>query len=63
MNLFFKYLVYLLFLGKLLRRRPIAQLFDGLKDRLENQIENRAMGAHNRTIVFDFEESKELDGV
>ena len=34
--------------------------FDGLKDRLENRMENRAMGAHNRTIVCDFEES---DGI
>ena len=44
----------------LFRRCPIAWLFDGLTDRLENRIENRAVGAHNWTIVCDFEQP---DGV
>ena len=39
-----------------LSRRPIAKLFDGLRDRREN----RAVGAHNRTIGCDFKES---DGI
>ena len=37
--------------------RPIARLFDGLTDWLENQTENQAVGAHNRTKVCDFEKS------
>ena len=42
-------------------RRPIARLFDGLTDRIEKiGRENRAVGAHNRTIGCDFKES---DGV
>ena len=35
---------------------PIARLFDGMTDQLENQ----SVGAHNWTIVCDTEE---LDGV
>ena len=37
--------------------RPIVRLFDGLTDRMENRRENRAMGAPNRIIGCDFEES------
>ena len=44
----------------MLSLRPIARLFDGLTDRLENRRENRAVGAHNWTIGCDFKES---DGV
>ena len=44
----------------ILRRRPIAPLFNSLTDRLENRMENWAKGAYNWTIVCDFEES---DGV
>ena len=47
------YIVYL-------SRRPIARLFDGLTDRMENRRENRAMGAHNRTIGCDFKESDDM---
>ena len=45
-----------------LSRRPIARLFDGLTDRMENRMENRAVRAHNRmrTIECDFKES---DGI
>ena len=49
-------LIYFKKLGKVQSWRPIAQLFDGLTDRLENW----AAGVHNRTIVCDFEES---DGI
>ena len=41
-------------------RHPIARLFDDLTDRMENRRENRAVGAHNRTIGGDFKES---DGI
>ena len=41
-------------------RHLIARLFDGLADRMENRRENRAVGAHNRTIGCDFKES---DGI
>ena len=44
----------------MLSRRPIARLFDGLTDRLEIRMENRAVGVHNQTNVSDFEES---DGI
>ena len=43
-----------------LSRRHNARLFDGLTDRLKNRIENRAVGAHNRMVVCDSEES---DGI
>ena len=44
----------------MLSRRLIARLFDGLTDRLEIRMENRAVGVHNQTNVCDFEES---DGI
>ena len=44
----------------LLSQCPIARLFDGLTDRLENLMENRAVGPHNQTIVFNFEESDSI---
>ena len=50
----------LVWLRYYLSRRPIARLFDILMDRFENQMENRAIGAHNRTIVCDFEESDRI---
>ena len=41
----------------MLARCPIARLFDGLMDRLENGMENWSVDVHNRTIVCNFEES------
>ena len=37
--------------------RPIVRLYDGWTDRMENRSKNRAVGARNRTIGCDFEES------
>ena len=39
---------------------PIIGWFDGSVGWLEYRMENQAVGAHNRTIVCDFEE---LDGI